>query len=101
VYFTVSKSAEQLSLKLMGISLLHGSHPAVPFAIGATSSHGLRLYGSIIITIEGHGGSFCGKLLMERWQESLSGFIPPLVGYGVPAQRLSFYRNVFGCFMLR
>nr|DAL97065.1 MAG TPA: Threonine synthase [Bacteriophage sp.] len=38
---------------------------------------------------------------MERWQESLSGFIPPLVGHGVPAQRLSFYRNVFGCFMLR
>ena len=31
---------------------LHGSHPAVPFASGATSSHGLRLYGSIIITIE-------------------------------------------------
>ena len=23
------------------------------------------------------------------------------LGYGVPAQRLSFYRNVFGCFMLR
>ena len=36
MYFTVSKSAEQLSLKLMGISPLHGSHPAVPFAIGAT-----------------------------------------------------------------
>jgi len=36
----------------MGISPLHGSHPAVPFASGATSSHGLRLYGSIIITIE-------------------------------------------------
>ena len=48
----VSKQAEQLSLKLMGISPLHGSHPAVPFASGATSSHGLRLYGSIIITIE-------------------------------------------------
>ena len=29
----------------MGISPLHGSHPAVPFASGATSSHGLRLYG--------------------------------------------------------
>ncbi len=47
----VSKQAEQLSLKLMGISPLHGSHPAAPFASGATSSHGLRLYGSIIITI--------------------------------------------------
>ena len=23
------------------------------------------------------------------------------LGYGVPAQRLSFYRHVFGCFMLR
>lgn len=45
----VSKQAEQLSLKLMGISPLHGSHPAVPFASGATSSHGLRLYGSIIM----------------------------------------------------
>lgn len=33
----VSKQAEQLSLKLMGISPLHGSHPAVPFASGATS----------------------------------------------------------------
>ena len=97
----VSKQAEQLSLKLMGISPLHGSHPAVPFASGATSSHGLRLYGSIIITIERSWRQLCGKLLMERWQESLSGIIPPLVGYGVPAQRLSFYRNVFGCFMLR
>ncbi|WP_216429289.1 hypothetical protein [Anaerotignum sp. MSJ-24] len=48
----MSKSAEQLSLKLMGISPLHGSHPAVPFVSGATSSHRLRLYGSIIITIE-------------------------------------------------
>ena len=47
-----SHGTEQLSLKLMGISPLHGSHPAVPFASGATSSHGLRLYGSIIITIE-------------------------------------------------
>ena len=74
---------------------------AVPFASGATSSHGLRLYGSIIITIERSWRQLCGKLLMERWQESLSGIIPPLVGYGVPAQRLSFYRNVFGCFMLR
>ena len=101
MHFTVSKSAEQLSLKLMGISPLHGSHPAVPFASGATSSHGLRLYGSIIITIERSWRQLCGKLLMERWQESLSGFIPPLVDYGVPAQRLSFYRNVFGCFMLR
>jgi len=97
----VSKQAEQLSLKLMGISPLHGSHPAVPFTSGATSSHGLRLYGSIIITIERSWRQLCGKLLMERWQESLSGIIPPLVGYGVPAQRLSFYRNVFGCFMLR
>ena len=44
MHFTVSKSAEQLSLKLMGISPLHGSHPAVPFASGATSSHGLRHY---------------------------------------------------------
>ena len=69
----------------MGISPLHGSHPAVPFASGATSSHGLRLYGSIIITIERSWRQLCGKLLMERWQESLSGFIPPLVGYGVPA----------------
>ncbi|WP_204162688.1 hypothetical protein [Sporofaciens musculi] len=59
----MSKSAEQLSLKLMGISPLHGSHPAVPFAIGATSSHGLRLYGSIIITIEGHGGSSAANCL--------------------------------------
>lgn len=55
----------------------------------------------LCLNVQGHGGSYCGKLLMERWQESLSGFIPPLVGYGVPAQRLSFYRNVFGCFMLR
>ena len=68
----VSKQAEQLSLKLMGISPLHGSHPAVPFASGATSSHGLRLYGSIIITIERSWRQLCGKLLMERWQESLS-----------------------------
>jgi hypothetical protein len=95
------KQTEQLSLKLMGISPLNGSHPAVPFASGATSSHGLRLYGSIIITIESSWRQLCGKLLMERWQESLSGIIPPLVGHGVPAQRLSFYRNVFGCFMLR
>ena len=48
----MNKQAEQLSQKLMGISPLHGSHPAVPFACGATSSHGVRLYGSIIITIE-------------------------------------------------
>ena len=101
MHFTVSKSAEQLSLKLMGISPLHGSHPAVPFACGATSSHGLRLYGSIIITIERSWRQLCGKLFMERWQESLSGFIPPFMGHGVPAQRLSFYRNVFGCVILR
>ena len=84
----VSKQAEQLSLKLMGISPLHGSHPAVSFVSGATSSHELRLYGSIIITIERSWRQFCGKLLMERWQELLSGIIPPLMGYGVPAQRL-------------
>ena len=56
----VSKHAEQLSLKLMGISPLPGSHPAVSFVSGATSSHELRLYGSIIITIaEGYGLLHC------------------------------------------
>ena len=56
----LSKQAEQLSLKLMGIVPLRGSHPAVPFASGATSSHRLRLYGSIIITIaEGYGLLHC------------------------------------------
>lgn len=69
MHFTVSKSAEQLSLKLMGISPLHGSHPAVPFASGATSSHGLRLYGSIIITIE----RSWRQLLRQAAYETLAG----------------------------
>ena len=33
----------------MGISPLHGSHPAVPFASGATSSHGL--YGIVFVLL--------------------------------------------------
>ena len=71
-------SKERKKLKAHGNVTLHGSHPAVPFASGATSStHGLRLYGSIIITIERSWRQLCGKLLMERWQESLSGIIPP------------------------
>ena len=94
----VSKQAEQLSLKLMGISPLHGSHPAVPFASGATSSHELRLYGSIIITIERSWRQLCQKLHTERWRESLV-FHPSFRGHGVSARRLFPYRNVFDCFI--
>lgn len=96
----VSKQTEQLSLKLMGIppAWFSSSRTLCQRCYIITRTKAVRKYH---YTIERSWRQLCGKLLMERWQESLSGFIPPLVDYGVPAQRLSFYRNVFGCFMLR
>lgn len=96
----VSKQTEQLSLKLMGIppAWFSSSRTLCQRCYIITRTKAVRKYHYHNRKVM---AAALRKLLMERWQESLSGFIPPLVGYGVPAQRLSFYRNVFGCFMLR
>lgn len=74
--------------KLMGLSPLRGSHPAVPIAYGAASSLRLWLYGSIIVITESHRCDPAEDRLRNAGQNRSPCFIPPFAGHGAPVRRL-------------